>query len=96
MPSVTFKTTAAVVTTVQVADFSFTPDAITVPLGTTVTWQWQGTTSTHNVTFTGAGAPPNIGNMTTGSAQRTFNTPGIINYSCTFHPSSMTGSVTVN
>lgn len=92
-PQVTFTTTAAVITTVEVANNSFTPDAITVPQGTTVTWQWQGTTSLHNVTF-GAGGPTNIPNMTTGSAQRTFNTAGTITYQCTNH-GGMTGSVTV-
>lgn len=94
-PSVTFKTTAAVVTTVQVADNSFTPDAITVPVGTTVTWEWQGMTSSHNVTF-GAGGPGNIPNRTSGSATLTFSTPGTFNYSCTNHPPNMIGSVTVN
>jgi len=90
---VTFTTTAAVVTTVQVADFSFTPNAITVPQGTQVTFAWQGTTSLHNVTF-GAGGPTNIPNATSGSTPRTFNNQGTITYSCTNHP-GMNGSVTV-
>jgi adhesin/invasin len=96
-PSVTFTTNvAAVMTTVEVANNSFTPAAITVALGTVVTWEWQGTTSLHNVTFSTAGAPTNIGDMASGSAQRTFNTAGTFNYSCTNHPPGMTGSVTVN
>jgi plastocyanin len=96
-PSVTFTTNvAAVMTTVQVANNSFTPAAITVALGTVVTWEWQGATSLHNVTFSTAGAPTNIGDMASGSAQRTFNTAGTFNYSCTNHPPGMTGSVTVN
>jgi plastocyanin len=90
---VTFTTTAAIVTTVQVSDFQFTPDAITVPQGTAVTFQWQGTTTLHNVTF-GGGGPANIPNATSGSVQRTFNTQGTINYSCTNHP-GMNGTVTV-
>ena len=93
-PADTFTTTAAVITTVQVANNSFTPDAITVPLNTTVTWEWQGTTSQHNVTFAGGGVA-NIPNMTTGSAARTFNTAGTFTYQCTNH-GGMTGSVTIN
>jgi len=94
-PSVTFTTTAAIVTTVQVANNSFTPSSITVPVGTAVTWQWQGTTSVHNVTFDAvAGAPLMIPNASSGSAQRTFNTAGTFNYQCTNHL-NMTGTVTV-
>jgi adhesin/invasin len=97
-PSVTFTTNvAAVMTTVQVANNSFTPSAVTIPRNTVVTWEWQGTTVAHNVTFAPmAGAPTNIGDQTSGSAQRTFNTAGTFNYSCTNHPPGMTGSVTVN
>jgi plastocyanin len=92
-PSVTFTTN--VTATVAVANNSFTPNAITVPLGSTVTWQWQGTTAAHNVTFAATpGAPADVGNMTSGSAQRTFNTAGTFNYQCTNHV-GMTASVTV-
>lgn len=95
-PQVTFTTTAVVVTTVQVANNSFTPSSLPgIPVGSSVTWEWQGTTSAHNVTFTPtAGAPTDIPNMTSGSAQRTFNTAGTFNYQCTNH-GGMTGSVTV-
>jgi plastocyanin len=93
-PAVTFTTTAAAI--VRVANNSFTPNAITIPNGTVVTWEWQGTTSAHNVTFAAVtGAPTNIGNQTTGSAQRTFNTAGTFNYQCTNH-AGMTATVTVN
>jgi plastocyanin len=94
-PVVTFTTTATATTTVQVANNSFTPAAITVSVGTVVTWEWQGTTSAHNVTF-GAGGPGSIPDKTSGSAQLTFNTAGTFPYACTNHPPGMTGSVTVN
>jgi len=95
-PQVTFTTTAAVVTTVQVANNSFMPATLSVPVGTTITWEWQGTTSAHNVTFDPVtGAPTNIPNRTMGSDQRTFNTAGTFTYQCTNHP-GMTGSVAVN
>jgi len=93
---VTFTTTAAIVTTVEVANNSFTPATLTgVPLNTTITWEWQGTTLAHNVTFAATtGAPANIPNTTSGSVPRTFNAAGMFNYSCTNHP-GMNGSITV-
>jgi adhesin/invasin len=97
-PSVTFTTTAATVMTVNVGpSLAFSPNAITITRGTVVTWAWQGTTPAHNVTFanTPPGAPANITDMTSGSAQRTFNTAGTFTYQCTNHP-VMTGTVTVN
>ena len=93
-PQVTFTTTAQLTTTIDIADNSFTPSAVTVPLHTTVTWSWGGA-NIHNVTFTTGGAPPNIGNMTAGTASRTFDTAGTFNYHCTNH-AGMTGSVTVS
>lgn len=95
-PQQTFTTTAVIVTTVQVANNSFTPSSLPgIPVGSTVTWEWQGTTSLHNVTFAAAlGAPADIPNASSGSAQRQFNTAGTFNYQCTNH-GGMTGSVTV-
>jgi len=95
--TVTFTTTAAIVTTVQVANNSFTPKDITIPVNTVVTWQWQTVTSVHNVTFaaTPPGAPANIPDRSAvGTVSRTFNNAGTFNYECTNHP-GMTGSVTV-
>jgi plastocyanin len=96
-PVATFTTTAAaVVTTVQVANNAFSPNAVTVANGAVVTWEWQGTTAPHNVTFAAvAGAPADIADRTSGSAQRTFNTAGAFTYQCTNH-GGMNGSVTVN
>ncbi len=93
-PSVTFTSTAAaVVTTVRVADNSFTPSTISVPRNTTITWEWKGSL-THNVTFSGGAAPANIPDRTSGSVTRTFNNPGTFTYQCTNHP-GMNGSVSV-
>jgi plastocyanin len=95
-PVDTFTTTAAIVTTVEVSDFQFNPSAITgVPVGTMITWEWQGTTATHNVTFDNVGGQPtNISTRTSGSDLRQFNTAGTFPYHCSIHP-SMTGSITV-
>ena len=76
------------------ATFSFTPNAVTITKGGTVTWTNEAGTTAHNVTFTSSGSPSDIGNMTSGNATRTFNTTGSYSYHCTNHP-SMTGTVTV-
>jgi plastocyanin len=95
-PVDTFTTTAAIITTVEVSDFQFAPATLSsIPTGTAITWQWQGTTATHNVTFDAvAGAPTNITTRTSGSDQRTFNTVGTFPYHCSIHL-NMTGSVQV-
>lgn len=94
--TVTFTTTAAIVTTVQVANNSFTPQNLTIPINTAVTWQWQTVTAVHNVTFAAvAGAPADIPDKSSvGTVSRTFNTAGTFNYQCTNH-AGMTGKVTV-
>src|SRR6266567_1752188 len=69
-PQVTFTTTAQLITMIDIADNSFTPSAVTVPLHTTVTWSWGGA-NLHNVTFTAAtGVPANIPNRTSGDVGR--------------------------
>src|SRR6266545_5670494 len=94
-PQVTFTTTAQLITTITIADNSFTPSTLTVPLHTTVTWSWGGA-NIHNVTFTAqAGVPADIGNRTSGDVPRTFDAAGTFSYRCTNH-GGMTGSVTVN
>jgi plastocyanin len=93
--TVTFTTNAAIVTTINVANNSFTPNTLTVPNHTTVTWNWPNPTVAHNVTFAAvAGAPANIPDRTTGSQNRTFDQAGTFNYQCTNHQ-NMTGTVTV-
>lgn len=90
----TFTTTAAIVTTVEVRNNSFFPTAITVPVGTVVTYEWQAGSNLHNVTFSTQGAPADITDRTQGIVNRTFSTPGTFNYRCTNH-GGMNGSVTV-
>src|SRR5207249_1833859 len=90
-PQLTFTTHALVITTIDIADNSFTPSAVTVPLHATVTWSWQGS-NIHNVTFTAAtGVPANIPNRTSGDVGRTFDTAGTFQFRCTNHL-GMTGS----
>lgn len=96
-PTVTFTTTSAIVTTVDVTNFAFTPSTLTnIPLNTTITWDWGSVaTAPHNVTFDNVvGAPTDIPDRTTGTASKQFTTAGTFPYHCTNHP-SMTGSITV-
>ena len=77
---------------VVVQDFSFGPQSITVPVGGAVTWTNTGSAG-HTVTFDGG---PDCGRITAGqSVSRTFDAAGSFAYVCTFHPSTMRGTVVV-
>jgi len=75
----------------------FAPSAITVTVGTTVTWVW-GTINAvaHNVTPNNGVTPTKSGPLVTAPHQYlyTFNTVGTFGYHCEAHP-GMTGTVTV-
>ena len=93
-PLVTFTTNVQVITTIHIADNSFTPASVSVPVNTIVRWSWEGA-NTHNVTFDAAtGVPAGIGNNTSGTVDRTPGTTGTFTYRCTNHP-GMNGSLTV-
>jgi plastocyanin len=79
-------------TSVAIADFAFTPPALTVPRGATVTWtnadgvdhSVQATDRSFSSDALGRGA----------AFEFTFDTPGEHAYVCGFHP-EMTGTITV-
>ena len=71
---------------------SFSPAALTVPVNTTVTWNWSSGGVVHNVTFQDG---TTSGNKSSGSFQRTFGTAGTFSYLCTIHGAAMSGTVTV-
>jgi plastocyanin len=76
------------------SSYRFAPEAITVPVGTTVTWTNNDNFS-HSVQFDGETAPGRVmqpGQETT----RTFDESGTFAYLCTFHPRDMTGTVVVD
>ena len=79
---------------VRLCSATFNPTSITINRNGTVTWINDSDVS-HNVTFAVAPVEGNIGNHTSGSNTRTFNTAGTFSYSCTNH-GGMNGSVTVN
>ena len=76
---------------VIVDDNVFKPKSVTVGVGDTVTWQFEGQ-SAHNVTFDDDEASDL---MKDGEYDRTFDEAGDFDYVCTVHP-GMAGSVTVD
>jgi LPXTG-motif cell wall-anchored protein len=84
--------TAAASVTVTIEDFEFSPSAVTIDQGDTVTW--------HNVGPTPHSATAKDGSFDTdvfskgGSRRHTFNQPGTFSYYCKPHP-FMKGTVTV-
>jgi plastocyanin len=81
---------------------AFNPVNLTVPVGTTVTWN-NGSAQAHTVTSaTGSGDVYNSGNMNAAATyQHTFMTAGTYPYYCQFHgvngtpPTGMHGTITV-
>lgn len=90
-------TTAVATSSVTVADFSFTPQCIQVPLGTTVTWTNTGS-PTQTVT-SDPGAPVSFDSGALGENgvfTFTFNQTGVVNYHSTpFENLGMVGTVIV-
>jgi len=78
---------------VTVGNNLFTPSALTVTVGTTVTWTWASGAVSHNVTFDDG---VHSGTQSTGTFSRTFTTAGTYQYHCTIHGAAMSGTITVN
>jgi plastocyanin len=78
--------------TVTVGNNVFTPSSLSVPVGTTVTWQWASSGVTHNVTFQDQ---VTSNNRSQGSFPRTFTAAGTFPYLCTIHGAAMSGTITV-
>ena len=86
--------------TVQVLDNSFLPKTLTITVGDSVTWRWQGS-NPHTVTH-GTG-PGNLGGdfdspqKTSGTFGYRFTTQGSVPYFCRLHVAmGMTGTIVVN
>lgn len=90
-------------TSITVANNSFGPASTSVPVGSTVTWNWdscgdngygQTTCVMHSVVFddgsTSGGAQDG------GSWQRAFSTVGTYKYHCGVHGAAMSGEVVVH
>ena len=74
------------------ASYRFVPVAITVVAGATVTWTNKDNFS-HNVRLPGGAEP--LAMKPGESVQHTFDTAGLFQYDCSFHPTDMKGSVLV-
>lgn len=80
--------------TVHIGNNFYTPAAITVPPGATVTWIWTLGAVTHTVTDN-ADTTIRSPFQSSGTYQRTFNTTGSFPYHCSVHGFAMSGMVTV-
>lgn len=77
---------------VTIVDFAFQPQQVSVPAGSTVSWENAGA-APHTVTSsTGAFDSGTIGSGA--GFSETFSDPGLYPYHCTIHP-NMTGMVQV-
>jgi plastocyanin len=77
---------------VKIDNFTFSPQTLTVPAGTTVTWKNQDDIP-HTVTST-TKAFKSGALDTNDNFSFTFTTPGVYEYFCSLHP-HMTGKVVV-
>lgn len=85
-----FPGTASITAT---AGNAFSPQSVDIAASGTVTWTFA---ALHNVTFDQvAGAPANITDQSSGTAQRSFAQAGSFPFHCTIHP-GMAGSVVVH
>ena len=83
-------TPAAGVKDVTARQLAFTPAAIQVPVGTTVTWHFDDGSVPHNVQGDGFKSS----NLKKTTFQHRFDKPGTYDYVCTLH-AGMTGRVVV-
>lgn len=87
-------TTPQAVDKVSIINFAFSPAAITVKKGTTVTWT-NNDSANHTVTETDSLSGPKSSSLVTGQSYTfMFTTAGSYHYNCSIHP-NMVGTVTV-
>jgi plastocyanin len=91
--SVLFARAEGTPNTVTIDNFSFTPAAVTVKPGTTVTWTNKDDIP-HGIGATNNAFPKSKALDTDDSYSFTFTTPGTYQYFCYLHP-KMVGSIVV-
>jgi plastocyanin len=91
--SVLFARAEGTPNTVTIDNFSFTPAAVTVKAGTTMTWTNKDDIP-HGIGATNNAFPKSKALDTDDSYSFTFNTPGTYQYFCYLHP-KMVGSIVV-
>jgi len=77
---------------VGIVNFKFTPDSLTIKMGTTVNWTNHDDIA-HTVSFTGSGVHSDV-RARNGAYSHTFGAPGTYAYICSIHP-FMHGTVIV-
>jgi plastocyanin len=77
---------------IDVRDDFFTPQATTVPVGTTITWTWRGN-NFHDVVFSSSTDHSDV--KSSGTYSRQFTVAGTYTYMCSIHGSAMTGQIVV-
>ena len=83
----------AIVQTIDISDFAFTPGVITIKKGDTITWINQDAAS-HTITSDDGSELDSSSLPQGGSYSHTFNTAGEYSYHCKIHP-PMKGKVIV-
>lgn len=80
---------------VSLQNIAFNPDSVVVQSGGTVTWTWNDSPTSHNVTFIrGPARPPDAATRDTGTYALPLTTVGTYGYHCTIH-GAMNGTVVV-
>jgi plastocyanin len=79
--------------TISIANFTFSPQTLTVKAGTTVTWSNKDDIP-HGIAWTNNTFARSKALDTNDSASTTFATPGTYQYFCYLHP-NMTGTIVV-
>lgn len=80
---------------VAIKDFSFTPSALTIKAGSTVSWVNQGSAPHTVVSDTSSAVKFTSTELQSGASYSfTFSKPGVYPYHCSIHP-SMVGTITV-
>jgi plastocyanin len=77
------------------SDNRWTPNALTVKAGETVTWSFAGTTLAHNVKSAAGWDLMNGPAVAGPPATYTFTTPGTYEFFCQLHATPMRGTITV-
>ncbi len=70
---------------VSMVNFAFSPDPITIPVGTTLQWHNTTTTTPHTATADDGSFDTGTVNPQANSILITFTTPGTFAYHCIFH-----------
>ena len=80
---------------IRVSDNVFTPANLTVPPGTSVTWEWSGKNRHSVVGKFGSQDVHSPTHQGSGELSLTFHTIGAWHYQCGVHGQAMSGNVTV-